>query len=223
MAHCLDNTVGQSLRAPALARVQADLHPLELGEDVIWKVEGAVREDVALAPAEDPERRERRVGGRDLLALPADVIGVEARDDTDVARVVANRQVLVAERLRSSAHLLDRRLAVGGRRVHMEVAADVRELEQVGRRIVCVDLAELRWPKRTADACVHMHLRGRIGQVAERGDVLRRAGRAHELGSEPIRLRRDHLDRVALGGDADDAPLVLFQHGHDLRQRLDVK
>ena len=68
-----------------------------------------------------------------------------------------------------------------------------------------------------------MHLRGRIGQVAERGDVLRRAGRAHELGPETLRLRGDHLDRIALGGDADDAPLVLFQHCHDLGQRLDAK
>ena len=67
--------------------------------------------------------------------LPADVVGVEPGNDADVARVVADRQVLVAERLCRPAHLLDRRLAVRGGRVDVQVAADVRQLEQVGRRI----------------------------------------------------------------------------------------
>ena len=107
--------------------------------------------------------------------------------------------------------------------MHVQVAADVRELEQVGRGIVCVELPQLGWPKGATDACVHMHLTGRIGQVAERGDVLRRARRTHELGAEPVRIGRDHLDRIALGGHADDAPLVLLQHGHDLRERLDAE
>ena len=63
--------------------------------------------------------------------------------------------------------------------------------------------------------------RVRFGQVTERGDVLRRAGGAQQLGAEAPGLGRDHLDGIALGGDADDPPLVLLQHGHDLRQLLD--
>ena len=49
VAHRLDDAVGERLARPALAGVQADLHPLELGEHVVREVERAVREDVALA------------------------------------------------------------------------------------------------------------------------------------------------------------------------------
>ena len=144
MAHRLDDPVGERRAAPALAGVEADLHPLELGEHVVGEVERAVREDVALAAAQDPERREQLVRGGDLLALPADVVRVEPGDDPHVARVVADREVLVAESLGGAAHLLDGRLAVRGRRVRVQLAADVAELEQVGRRRRRVELAQLR-------------------------------------------------------------------------------
>ena len=58
-----------------LAAVDARLHPVELGEDVVGEVEPAVGEDVALDPAQDAERRQQLVRRRDLLALAADVVG----------------------------------------------------------------------------------------------------------------------------------------------------
>ena len=58
-----------------LSAVHARLHPVELGQDVVGKIEPAVGEDVAFDPAQDAEGREERVGRRDLLGLPADVVG----------------------------------------------------------------------------------------------------------------------------------------------------
>jgi hypothetical protein len=59
--------------------VHAGLHPVELGEDVVGQVEPAVGQDVALDPAQDAERRQALVRGRDLLGLAADVVGVSPR------------------------------------------------------------------------------------------------------------------------------------------------
>ena len=58
-----------------LAAVDARLHPVELGEHVVGEVEPAVREDVALDPAQDAERGQQLVGGGDLLGLTAHVVG----------------------------------------------------------------------------------------------------------------------------------------------------
>ena len=58
-----------------LPAVDARLHPVELGKDVIGKIEPPVGEDVALDPAQDAERRELLVRRRDLLGLAADVLG----------------------------------------------------------------------------------------------------------------------------------------------------
>ena len=174
MAHRLDDPVRDRLARRALAGVEADLHPLELGEDVVREVERAVREDVALAAAEDPERRQHLVRGRDLLGLAPEVVGVEPRDDADVAGVVADRQVLVAERLRGAPHLLDGRLPVRGGRVDVEVAADVAELEQVGRRRRRVELAELRRRQRSrarALCCAASHSGEPIARTSSRSQL----------------------------------------------------
>ena len=61
----------------------------------------------------------------------------------------------------------------------------------------------------------------RFGQVSQRGDVLRRPGRAQQLGAEALPRGGDDLDGIALGRDTDDPLLVPLQHGDDLRQRVD--
>src|SRR6185436_5410500 len=94
---------------------------------------------------------------------------VETGDDPHVARVVADRQILVAERLAGAAHLLDRRFAVGGRRVRMQLASDVAELEQVGRSRRRAELSQLRWWE-----LAH-------GKIWMSCDPLSRADRADEL------------------------------------------
>jgi hypothetical protein len=75
--------------------VDARLHPVELGQDIVGKIEPTVGEDVAFDPAQDPERRQQVVGRRDLLGLPADVVGGEPADGADGRRVVADGDVLV--------------------------------------------------------------------------------------------------------------------------------
>ena len=90
----------------------------------------------------------------------------------------------------------------------VEVAADVAELEQVGRRRRRVELAQLRRRQR------------RLRELSLSGDPLRRADRADELALPALGRRADDLDRVAVGGDADDAPLVALEHRDELRQRL---
>ena len=96
MPHRFERPLRDLLARRPLARVDARLNPVELGEDVVWEVERTVREDVALGAAQDPKRRYLLVRGRDLLGLAAQVVGVKARHDSHVSRVVADRQVLVA-------------------------------------------------------------------------------------------------------------------------------
>ena len=190
--------------------MQADLHPVELGEDVVGQVERAVGEDVALASAQDAERSECLVGGRDLLGLTAQVVRIEARHDADRSRVVADRQILVPALERSFCHLEHRRLAVRCGRVNVQVAADVVDSEQILGRIGGVELPQLRRAVRAAECGVQLLLGGRSRQLAEARHVLGRAGRAHELGAEAIGRGGDDLDRDALSGHADDPSFLLL-------------
>ena len=127
------HALGQLLARAALAGVDARLHPVELGQQVVGQVERAVAADVALGSAQEAERRELLVGGRDLLGLAAHAVGVEPGDGADADRVVADRQVLVAAVAGGSAHLEDRRPAVRPGRVAVQVAADVGHLDELGR------------------------------------------------------------------------------------------
>src|SRR5215475_14628345 len=61
-----------------------------------------------------------------------------------------------------------------------------------------------------------------VGQGLERLDVLLRPGRTQELGPEAARLGDDELDRNALDGDADRAPLRPFDDRDDLWKRLEA-
>ena len=207
-----------------LPAVHAGLHPVELGEHVVGEVEPAVGQDVALDPAQDAERRQQLVGGRDLLALAADVVGREAADGADGRRVVADRDVLVAALARRAAHLLDARAAVRPRRVAVQVAADVGDLDERRRLAAERRLAQLgRAPGEAERARRPPASSGASGQRLERRDVRRRAGRAHQRGAEALGRGGDELDRHALDGHADRAPLVLLDHRDDLRQRGEAR
>jgi len=198
--------------------VKARRHPVELGEDVLGEVERAVRQDVALGAAQDPERRERLVRRRDLLALPAQVVRRDARDDADVRRVVADREVLVAERAGRLAHLEHGRASVRPGRVAVEVAAHVAELEERGRLAAERPLAQLRRAERDPERRVDGLLGRRVGQRLERVDVGGRAGRPQERGAGHGRIRKHEPDREAVGRHAGRAAGMLLDHGHDLRR-----
>ena len=119
MAETADSGVAQGLLHPlghlraghSLPAVHAGLDPVELSEDVVGEVEPPVGEDVALDPAQHPERSQLRVGRGDLLALAADVVGGQPVHRPDGGGVVADGQVLIApcaERLRAISATLAR-------------------------------------------------------------------------------------------------------------------
>ena len=215
---------GGHLRARhPLAAVDARLHPVQLRQHVVGEVEPPVREDVALDPAQDAERREQLVRGRDLLALAADVVRREALDGADRRRVVADRDVLVAAVDRGARHLLDRGAAVRPGRVAVQVAADVPLLDEVRGRAAERRLAQLRRAPGDAERRVDARLVRRVRERLERVDVGGRAGRAQERGAEPLGRGDDELDRDALDGHADGAPLVLLEQRDDLGQRGEAR
>ena len=201
-----------------LPAMDARLHPVELGKDVIGKIEPPVGEDVALDPAQDAERRELLVRRRDLLRLAADVVGGESGDGADGGRVVADRDVLVAARLGGAGHLLDARPSVRPRGVAVEVAADVVRLEEHRRLVAERCLAQLRRTPGEAESVVDRRLVGRVRQRLERGDVGGGAGGSQQGGAETLRLGGHELDRRPVDRHAHGPATVLLDHGDDLRQ-----
>ena len=114
-------------------------HPVELLEQVLLVVERAVGEDVHLRPGEQPEAA---LGGAvvvgDLLDPLAQLIGGDVVAEPVARRVVGHRQVGVAALARRLGHLLERVAPVRERRVAVQVAAQVADLDQLrqlaGRR-----------------------------------------------------------------------------------------
>ena len=135
--------------------------------------------------------------------------------------MIADRDVLVPEVARGDRHLLDRGLAVGPRRVAVQVAADVSDLDEVGRRAPKRGLAQLRRAPRNSEPRIQALFGLRLGQQAEGRDVLRGSRRAYELGPEALGWGHDELDRCALHGDADRVPLVPLDDRHDGRKTLE--
>jgi hypothetical protein len=197
--------------------------PVELGQDVVGEVEPPVREDVALDAAQDAERRQRVVGRRDLLGLPADVVGVQARDGADGRRVVADRDVVVAAAARGAAHLLDARASVRPRRVAVQVAADVGRRDERRRLAGEGLLAQLRRAPRQAERGVDGPLVRRVRQRPERLDVRRRPGRPHERGARSAPARRRRARSAPLDRHADRAGAGLLDHRDDLRERGEAR
>ena len=115
-----------SRRGVALAGVERELHPVELGEHVVGEVEAAVGEDVALDPAEDAERGER-ARSRPRSPRPAGA-GRRRRGRARRARPACGRR---SPGTRSRGRAPPRpsrgrvRAAVGPGRVAVQVAADV--------------------------------------------------------------------------------------------------
>jgi hypothetical protein len=151
--------------------VQAELHPIQLGQDVVREVESAVRADVDFRSAEDAKRCELIVDSGDLLGLPAQVVGVEPGDDTHVRRVVADGEVLVTELAGGRGHLEHGRFSVRPRRVDVQVAADVVAREQRRRLAAERLLAQLGRAQREAELLVDGKLVSGERQLSERLDV----------------------------------------------------
>ena len=219
--HRLDHLGRQPRARVALARVEAELHPVELCEHVVGQVEPSVPKDVDLDAAKHAERGEAVVGLLDLLALSAQRVGVEARDDTDVRRVVADREVLVAEVAGGGSHVEHRVAAVRPRRMAVEIAAHVVPLDESRRLAGEGCFAELGRAPGDAELGVHAGLVRRLGQRLERVDVRRSAGPPHQLRAEAAGLRKGERHRHALDGHAERGAVGPFDDRHDLREPVE--
>ena len=210
MPHRLGHHPRELVAAAPLARVQAQLHPLERLEHAVVDVERAVGADVALDAAQHPERSDALVHLRDLLRLAEERVRVEARDDAHVRAVVADREVLVAAIASRERHLVHRVPAVRPRRVAVEVAADVcRRSTRSGGASAPGSSRSSGGQYGSPSQLEQLGLGRRVRAEAPSAcDVLGRPGRAHELGAvrrrarnhdaSPARRRRSarrHADR----------------------------
>ena len=183
---------------PAAARWPAcrlELHPVELGEDVVRQVERAVGADVALGAAQHAERRERpRSTAAISSACAPQVVGVEAR--ARHARSACGRRSR-RTRSRGRAQPSPSRGPTPSRPTsvvwHVEVAADVATLDERRRLAAERLLAQLRRTPRGCRAARTGLLVGRgLGQLARaprRTPACRSRARAR-CRSAPARRRR---------------------------------
>ena len=132
------------------------------------------RQDVAFDPAQDPERRQLLVGGGDLLALAAHVVGVEPGHDADGRRVVADREVLVSALARGGA--ISSTLALPSDHVVWQCRSPRMSVELDQRRRLAAErrLAQLRRAPRHAERGVDAASSGASGSGPSAVDVRRR-------------------------------------------------
>src|ERR1019366_7378298 len=95
VAQRLLDALGQLPSWGALPGVDTGLYPVELGQDVIGKIEPPVGEDVALDPAQHPERFQQFIRGSDLLTLPAHVVCGESSDGAHGRCVIPDGEVVI--------------------------------------------------------------------------------------------------------------------------------
>src|SRR5690606_10284561 len=115
----------------AHARVHAYDHEVELRQVLIRQVEAAVAQDVHLHALEDLDAFDLAAHGIDLLPLPFEALGGHTVRDARGPAVVGDGHVPVAPSLAGARHGFDRVLAIAPGGVHLEVAADVAELEEL--------------------------------------------------------------------------------------------
>jgi hypothetical protein len=104
----------------------------------------------------------------------------------------------------------------------VQVAADLLELDEVWRLTTKWLLAQLRWTPGKLERPKDRRLVGPIRQRLKRSDVRAGTRGTHERGPEPLWLRDNELHRNSLDGYPHRSPIVLLDHGHDLRQRREA-
>ena len=109
-------------------------HPVELSQQRVLVIGRAVGQDVDLAPREQPDPPDPRVRLVHELDLPAQLVRRDVVAKAVRGRVVGNREVIEALRTRGEGHLLDAPVPVRGRRVRVQVAPEIRQLDQFWQR-----------------------------------------------------------------------------------------
>src|SRR5262249_42979897 len=211
-----DRASGELVARLPLAAVDRGLHPVEPDEHVVGEVELSVGANVALDPGEDAKGGEPLVRGRDLLGLPANVVGAEPWHRSDGGGVIADRQVLVAKLARRQPHLVDALASVRPRRVAVEVAADLVDRDQRRRLAPERLLPQLGWAERDPERGVNRVFVRAFRQRLQRAHVRLRAGGPQELDAQPPARRDNELHGHAFDGGAGRAVLVSLEHDQAL-------
>ena len=107
---------------------------IEIGQDVVRKIERAVAENVALDAGKKPEVFEFAVELSDHGDLHAQARLIESVRLDRAAAVFGNAQILQAQRLGRRRHLFERVVSVARGSVAMESAAQIFRLDQPGQR-----------------------------------------------------------------------------------------
>ena len=115
-------------------RVNARHHHVEVGKDAVREVDPAVHTDVALGAGEDGDAAAAfAVDPLDLAHLVGQALRGEAAGDMKGLCVVADGDVLVAERRRGLRHLADGVGALAPPGMDVEVAPDRTVADEVGQ------------------------------------------------------------------------------------------
>src|SRR5439155_17899613 len=132
---------------------------------------------IELHALQDRKAVRSRVPPVDRLPLLPEALRVEPARHRHALRVVGDGDVFVLEGSRRLGHLVDRPLAAGLARVHLEVAAEVRELDEPDAPVLACAVvlaacfAQLGWPADVADPGVALS----VGLARYAADFLEKA------------------------------------------------
>ena len=185
------------------------------------------------------------VGGVDFLDLFERALFVEAVRDGHGLAVIGQRNIFVAQILRRQRHFLDRVLAVARRGVHLQVAANVIQLDQIGQAMLGgrVDFARVfaQFRRNVVEAQLGVNLLlGRashgplalerrqrvfvqrvahlVGAAAQRDVVFLRSGEIEQRGAKAFLFENPHVDLQSVLQNEADLVLAVRQRLVDSRE-----
>ena len=129
--HGLEDALRLLRRRQVEARVDRHQHHVQLGQHLVFQVQLPAGQDVHLHAAQDPDLRMTLLDLVYLLPLLPQLRRVQPAGHGQRLAVVGHGEVLVAARHTALEHLLDGLFAVGPGGVHLEVAADVLERDEL--------------------------------------------------------------------------------------------
>ena len=106
---------------------------VEFGQRVFGEIHRAVAPDVAFEAGEDAEREAAAIELAHLLGEGDGALFIQAVGHGEGLRMIGDGDVFVAQRAGGLGHFFERGAAVGFGGVHVEIAADVGELDQLGQ------------------------------------------------------------------------------------------
>ena len=128
-----EHALGHRAAFQAHKGVHGNDHDVEFGENVVRQIEAAILQYVHFDAGQKANAGLAFVRGANFARLLEGARFVHAVGECQRLAVIGDGDVLVSERARRRGHGFDRVLAVGGRRMHLQIAAKVAQLNQVRR------------------------------------------------------------------------------------------